>query len=174
MMEKSKFVSESRVVKSEILMPNDTNPFGNLMGGRLMYWMDITAAISAMKHSNSLAVTASVDNISFKHPIEIGGMITLTATVTRAFNTSMEVYIEVISENIPSNTKIVSNSAFFTFVAVNKSGKPLSVPEAIPETKIEKELFAGALRRRQLRLILSGRLKPTDANELKAIFDTKI
>ena len=174
MMEKSKFVSESRVVKSEILMPNDTNPFGNLMGGRLMYWMDITAAISAMKHSNSLAVTASVDNISFKHPIEIGGMITLTATVTRAFNTSMEVYIEVISENIPSNTKIVSNSAFFTFVAVNKSGKPLSVPEAIPETKIEKELFAGALRRRQLRLILSGRLKPTDANELKAIFDTKV
>ena len=174
MMEKSKFVSESRVVKSEILMPNDTNPFGNLMGGRLMYWMDITAAISAMKHSNSLAVTASVDNISFKHPIEIGGMITLTATVTRAFNTSMEVYIEVISENIPSNTKIVSNSAFFTFVAVNKSGKPLSVPEAIPESEIEKELFAGALRRRQLRLILSGRLKPTDANELKAIFDTKI
>ena len=174
MIAKSKFVSESRVVKSEILMPNDTNPFGNLMGGRLMYWMDITAAISAMKHSNSLAVTASVDNISFKHPIEIGSVITLTATVTRAFKTSMEIYIEVIAENIPNNTKIVSNSAFFTFVAVNKSGKPLSVPEAIPETEIEKELFAGALRRRQLRLILSGRLKPTDANELKAIFDTKI
>ncbi|MCK5372053.1 MAG: acyl-CoA thioesterase, partial [Cyclobacteriaceae bacterium] len=117
MIAKSKFVSESRVVKSEILMPNDTNPFGNLMGGRLMYWMDITAAISAQKHSNSLAVTASVDNISFKHPIEIGSVITLTATVTRAFKTSMEIYIEVIAENIPNNTKIVSNSAFFTFVA---------------------------------------------------------
>lgn len=174
MMGKSKFVSESKVVKSELLMPNDTNPFGNLMGGRLMYWMDIAAAISAQKHSNSLAVTASVDNISFKHPIEIGGVITLTATVTRAFNTSMEVYIEVIAEDIPKNTKIKSNSAFFTFVAVDKSGKPISVPEAIPKTEREKELFDGALRRRQLRLILSGRLKPTDANELKAIFDTKI
>ena len=170
----SKFVSESEVVKNELLMPNDTNPFGNLMGGRLMYWMDIAAAISAQKHSNSLAVTASVDNISFKHPIEIGGIITLTAKVTRAFKTSMEVFIEVIAENIPKKTKFVSNSAFFTFVAVDKTGKPKPVPDAVPETEQENKLYEGALRRRQLRLILAGRLMPSDALELKAIFDSKI
>lgn len=171
---KSKFVRESLVVKNEMLMPNDTNMFNNLMGGKLMYWMDIAAGIAAQKHSGSLAVTASVDNISFRHPIELTSVVTLTAQVTRAFNTSMEVYIEVTSENIPKKTKNVSNSAFFTFVAVNKEGKPLPVPEAIPETKKEKELYDGALRRRQLRLIFAGRLEPTDANELKAIFDQKI
>jgi len=172
--ENSKFVKESLVIKNEMLMPNDTNPFNNLMGGRLMYWMDIAAAISAQKHSSTMAVTASVDNISFKHPIEIGCVITLTAQVTRAFKTSMEVFIEVTSENIPKKTKFISNSAFFTFVAVDKKGKPLPVPEAIPQSAREKELFHGALRRRQLRLILAGRLKPSDANELKAIFDSKI
>jgi acyl-CoA hydrolase len=170
---KAKFVKESKVVKSEILMPNDTNSFNNLMGGKLMYWMDIAAAISAQKHSGCLAVTASVDNISFKHPIENGGVITLTAQVTRAFKTSMEVYIEVIAENIPKKTIFQSNSAFFTFVAVDKKGQPLPVPAAVPETEREKELYAGALRRRQLRLILAGRLNPNDANELKSIFDLK-
>lgn len=174
MEEKSKFVKESLVVKNELLMPNDTNPFHNLMGGRLMYWMDIAAAISAQKHSNAMAVTASVDNISFKHPIEIGCVITLSAKVTRAFNTSMEVFIEVTAENIPKKTKFISNSAFFTFVAIDKSGKPQPIPEAVPETEKEKQLYEGALRRRQLRLILAGRLKPSDANELKAIFDQKI
>lgn len=170
----SKFVSESEVIKNELLMPNDTNPLGNLMGGRLMYWMDIAAAISAQKHSNCMAVTVSVDNISFKHPIEIGSLVTLRAKVTRAFESSMEVYIEVITENIPLKTKLKSNSAFFTFVAVDKQGQPLPVPEAIPQTENEIELFEGALRRRQLRLIFAGRLKPSDANELKAIFDSKI
>lgn len=171
MEEKSKFVKESLVVKNELLMPNDTNPFDNLMGGRLMYWMDIAAGISAMKHSNSLAVTASVDNISFKRPIEMGCVITLEAKVTRAFNSSMEVYINVTAENISKKIKFMSNSAFFTFVAVDNSGKPIPVPGAIPETKKEKELYEGALRRRQLRLIFAGRLKPSDAGELKAIFD---
>ncbi|MCK5701970.1 MAG: acyl-CoA thioesterase [Cyclobacteriaceae bacterium] len=162
------------VVKNELLMPNDTNPFDNLMGGRLMYWMDIAAGISALKHSNSMAVTASVDNISFRHPIEMGCVITLEAKVTRAFKSSMEVYIKVTAENISKKTKFISNSAFFTFVAVDNSGKPIPVPEAIPETDNEKELYEGALRRRQLRLIFAGRLKPEDATELKAIFDQKI
>jgi acyl-CoA hydrolase len=167
----SKFVKDTLVVKNELLMPNDTNMFNKLMGGKLMYWMDIAAAISAQKLSNSLAVTASVDNISFKHPIEITDVVTLTAKVTRSFHTSMEVYIEVTAENIPKKTKRQTNSAFFTFVAVDKSGKPLPVPQAIPETKEEKELYDGALRRRQLRLIFAGRLKPKDAFELKALFD---
>ena len=139
-----------------------------------MYWMDIAAGISALKHSNSMAVTASVDNISFRHPIEMGCVITLEAKVTRAFKSSMEVYIKVTAENISKKTKFISNSAFFTFVAVDNSGKPVPVPEAIPETDNEKELYEGALRRRQLRLIFAGRLKPEDATELKAIFDQKI
>jgi acyl-CoA hydrolase len=171
MSENAKTVKETLVVKNELLMPNDTNMFNNLMGGKLMYWMDIAAAISAQKLSNSLAVTASVDNISFRHPIEISDVVTLTAQVTRSFKTSMEVYIEVTAENIPNKTKRQTNSAFFTFVAVDKAGKPRRVPQAIPESKKEKELYDGALRRRQLRLILAGRLKPKDAAELKAIFD---
>jgi acyl-CoA hydrolase len=168
---KKKFVSESTVVKNELLMPNDTNMINNLMGGKMMYWMDICAGIAAQKHSESLAVTASVDNISFRQPIELGSVVTLTATVTRAFNSSMEVYIEVMAENIPNKTKFVSNSAFFTFVAIDDKGQTVEVPEAIPQTDREKELYDGALRRRQLRLIFAGRLKPRDAFELKALFD---
>lgn len=168
---KKKFVSESTVIKNELLMPNDTNMINNLMGGKMMYWMDICAGIAAQKHSEGLAVTASVDNISFKQPIELGSVVTLTATVTRAFTSSMEVYIEVMAENIPNKTRFVSNSAFFTFVAIDDKGEPIEVPEAIPQTDREKELYAGALRRRQLRLIFGGRLKPKDAYELKALFD---
>ena len=167
----SKFAKDTLVIKNELLMPNDTNMFNKLMGGRMMYWMDIAAGISAQKLSNSLAVTASVDNISFKNPIEISSIVTLRAQVTRSFKTSMEVYIEVTAENIPKKTKQFTNSAFFTFVAVDKNGRPIPVPEVIPETDREKALFDGALRRRQLRLIFAGRLKPKDANELKAIFE---
>ena len=174
MEEKAKYVKDTLVIKNELLMPNDTNMFNKLMGGKMMYWMDIAAGISAQKLSNSLAVTASVDNISFKHPIEISSIVTLRAQVTRSFKTSMEVYIEVTAENIPKKTKQFTNSAFFTFVAVDKNGKPISVPEVIPETDREKKLYEGALRRRQLRLIFAGRLKPSDANELKALFDQKI
>ncbi len=166
----AKRVSESIVVKNELVMPNDTNMFHNLIGGQLMYWMDITAGIAAQKHSDSLAVTASVDNISFNHPIGFGSVVTLTAQVTRAFHTSMEVYIEVIAENIPQKHKVMSNSAFFTFVAVDENGRPSVVPEIIVSTDREKELFDGALHRRQLRLVLAGRLKASEATELKALF----
>ena len=158
---------------TELVLPNDTNTLNNLMGGRLMHWMDIVCAISAQKHSNRIVVTASVDNISFKHPIRLGNVVTLKAKVTRAFNSSMEVRIEVEAEDIPSSKKIESNSAYFTFVAVDHAGKPMDVPEVVPETKEEKALYDGALRRRQLRLILSDRMKPQDAKELKSIFDIK-
>ena len=158
---------------TELVLPNDTNTLNNLMGGRLMHWMDIVSAISAQKHSNNIVVTASVDNISFKHPIRLGNVVTLRAKVTRAFNSSMEVHIEVDAEDIPSNLKTESNSAFFTFVAVGQDGKPVDIPEIEPETEEEKALYDGALRRRQLRLILSGRMKPSEANELKSIFDIK-
>ena len=158
---------------TELVLPNDTNTLNNLMGGRLMHWMDIVSAISAQKHCNRIVVTASVDNISFREPIRLGDVVTLKAKVTRAFSSSVEVRIDVSAENIPSGTRIESNSAYFTFVAVDQSGRPIDVPEVEPETDEEKELYSGALRRRQLRLILGGRMKPHEANELKSIFDIK-
>jgi acyl-CoA hydrolase len=168
---KKKFPRESVVSMTELVLPNDTNTLSNLMGGRLMHWMDVVSAISAQKHSNRIVVTASVDNISFKHPIRLGNVVTLTAKVTRAFNSSMEVRIDVKAEDIPSNTITESNSAFFTFVAVDQLGRPIDIPEVEPETDEEKVLFDGALHRRQLRLILAGRMKPSEAKELKSYFD---
>jgi acyl-CoA hydrolase len=170
---KTKTPKESLVTMTELVLPNDTNTFNNLMGGRLMHWMDIVSAISAQKHSNRVVVTASVDNISFRSPIRLGNVVNLKARVTRAFNSSMEVRIDVEAEDAPSGIKFESNSAYFTFVALDPGGKPTDVPEVEPETELEKEYYNGALRRRQLRLILSGRMKPSDANELKSIFDIK-
>ena len=170
---KKKFPRESFVSMTELVLPNDTNTLNNLMGGRLMHWMDIVSAISAQKHSNCMVVTASVDNISFKHPIRLGNVVTLKANVTRAFNTSMEVRITVEAEDIPSGKKIDSNNAYFTFVAVDQSGRRIPVPEIQPETPQEVALYEGALQRRQLRLILANRMHPRDANELKSIFDIK-
>lgn len=170
---KTKYPKESLVSMTELVLPNDTNTMNNLMGGRLMHWMDIVSAIAAQKHSNRLVVTASVDNISFKHPIQLGHAVTLTAKVTRSFNSSMEVRIDVEAEDVPAGKKIESNSAFFTFVAMDANGRPTPVPEVIPETHEEKLLFESALRRRQLRLILAGRMKPSEANELKSLFDIK-
>ena len=155
---------------NELVLPNDTNPLNNLMGGRLLHWMDIAAAISAQKHCNNIVVTASVDNVSFRHAIKLGDVITIEAKVTRAFSTSMEVRLDVWAENIPSGTRVRSNDAFYTFVALNKEGVPIAVPEIEPETEMDKKLFEGALRRRQLRLILAGKMKAHDATELKALF----
>jgi acyl-CoA hydrolase len=173
MAKKTKKPSDSFVSMTELVLPNDTNTLNNLMGGRLMHWMDIVSAIAAQRHSNRIVVTASVDNISFREPIRLGNVVTLKARVTRAFNSSMEIKIDVDAEDIPSGKKFLSNSAYFTFVAVDGAGRPIDVPEVEPETDEEKELYAGALRRRQLRLVLSGRMKPHDANELKSIFDMK-
>ncbi|HEX8060865.1 MAG TPA: acyl-CoA thioesterase [Cyclobacteriaceae bacterium] len=173
MARKKKTPKESFVSMTELVLPNDTNTLNNLMGGRLMHWMDIVSAIAAQKHCNRIVVTASVDNISFREPIRLGDVVTLKARVTRAFSSSVEVRIDVSAENIPSGTKTESNSAFFTFVAVDQSGRPIDVPEVEPETDEERELYHGALRRRQLRLILAGRMKPHEANELKSIFDIK-
>jgi acyl-CoA hydrolase len=172
-MRKKKFPRESFVSMTELVLPNDTNTLNNLMGGRLMHWMDIVSAIAAQKHSNRIVVTASVDNISFRHPIRLGNVVTLKAKVTRAFSSSMEVRIDVDAEDVPAAHKFESNSAYFTFVALDGAGKPVDVPEVEPETEAEKNLYDGALRRRQLRLILGGRMNPQDAKELKSIFDIK-
>jgi acyl-CoA hydrolase len=166
----SKFPKESYIEMTEIVLPNDTNTFNNLMGGRLLHWMDIAAAISAQKHSNQLVVTASVDSVSFKEPIKLGDVVTIKAYVSRAFNTSMEVYLEVFAQNIPRNEIIKSNDAFYTFVAIDSRGKPIKVPNITPDSEDEKQKYDGALRRRQLRLILGGKMKPNDAEELKSLF----
>lgn len=161
---------ESFIVMNELVLPNDTNTLNNLMGGRLLHWMDIAAAIAAQKHSNHIVVTASVDNVSFHHPIKLGDVVTLEAKVSRAFNTSVEVRLDVWAENIPSGTRFKSNEAYYTFVALDAQGKTVQVPPVIPQTDEEQKLFDGALRRRQLRLILAGKMKPDDATELKALF----
>ena len=132
--------------------------------------MDIAAAIAAQKHSNRIVVTASVDNISFEKPIKLGNVITIEANVTRAFNSSMEVFLRAWAEDIPAKTKILTNEAFFTFVAVDKSGNTISVPEIEAENESEIKLYESALRRRQLRLVLAGKMKAKDATELKSIF----
>jgi acyl-CoA hydrolase len=170
-MPNQKFAKDSVTIMTEMVLPNDTNTLHNLMGGRLMHWMDIVAAIAAQKHCNRIVVTASADNISFKEPINLGNVVTLRSQVTRAFTSSMEVFIEVTAEDIPANKKIMTHRAFFTFVAVDQNGKPIEIPQIVPETAEEIELFEGALRRRQLRLVLAQRMKPEDAVELRAIFN---
>lgn len=155
---------------TEIVLPNDTNTFGSLMGGRLMYWMDIAAALSAQKHCNAAVVTVSVDNISFENPIRLGNAVHIEAKVSRAFNTSMEVHLKVWGEDLTNQEKYKSNEAYYTFVALDSNRRPQPVPQLIPETEGEKKLFDGALRRRQVRLILGGKMKPDDATELKALF----
>lgn len=170
-MNSSKFAKDSVTIMTEMVLPNDTNTLNNLMGGKLMHWMDVVAAIAAQKHSNRIVVTASADNISFRQPIQLGNVVTLRSQVTRAFNSSMEVFIEVIAEDIPAGKKIMTHRAFFTFVAVDHTSTPVRVPELIAETPEEIELYEGALRRRQLRLVLAKRMKPEDAVELKSIFN---
>ena len=166
----AKKANVSFTVMNELVLPNDTNTFGNLMGGRLMYWMDIAAGIAAGKHCNAPCMTASVDNLSFKNPIKLGNIVHIEATVTRAFNTSMEIFLKVWGEDIVHQFRYESNEAYFTFVALDPNNRPREIPKIVVETEQEKKLYDGALRRRQIRLILGGKMKPDDANELKALF----
>jgi acyl-CoA hydrolase len=161
---------DSIAIKTEIVLPNDTNVLGNLMGGRLLHWLDITAAISAHRHCNRIVVTASVNNVSFNQPIKLGDIITLQAKVSRAFSSSMEVCIDVWVEDNMRSKKTKCNEAIYTFVAVDQLGNPIQVPPVIPETEEEKQRYDGALRRRQLSLILAGKMKAEEATELKALF----
>lgn len=165
-----KTAKESHVIMTELVLPNDTNTFGNLMGGRLMYWMDIAAALAAMKHCGAPVVTASVDNISFEAPIRLGNVVHIEARISRAFNTSMEIHLKVWGEDALQQFRYKSNEAYYTFVAIDPNGKPRAVPQVLPETDEEIKLYEGALRRRQLRLILGGKMKPEEAVELKALF----
>ena len=161
---------DSLAISTEIVLPNDTNTLGNLMGGRLLHWMDITAAIAAHRHCGRVVVTASVNNVSFNQPIKLGDIVTLQAKISRSFNSSMEVFIDVWVEDNMRNKKVKCNEAIYTFVAVDQMGNPIQVPALAPESEEEKARFDGALRRRQLSLILAGKMKPEEATELKALF----
>jgi acyl-CoA hydrolase len=166
----SKRAIDSLAISTEIVLPNDTNTLGNLMGGRLLHWMDITAAIAAHRHCRKVVVTASVNNVSFNSPIRLADIVTIEAKVSRAFTTSMEVFIEVFVEHHTTGEKKKCNEAIYTFVAVDPGGTPISVPPLQPESPQEFERFTAALRRKQLSLILAGKMKPEEASELKALF----
>ena len=168
---KPKNAKESLAVITEFVLPNDTNTLGNLMGGRLLHWMDIASAISAHRHCGRIVVTASVNNVSFTQPIRLGEIVTINAKVSRAFNSSMEVFLDVWVENNTTGEQKKCNEAIYTFVAVDQLGNPITVPELIPETEEEKKRYNGALRRKELSLILAGKMKPKDATELKALFE---
>ncbi len=168
---KPKKVSDSSTVMTQMVMPNDTNPMGNLMGGNLLRWMDIACGICAGKHCEAHVVTASVDQVSFRLPIRVGEVVTLEAAVTRAFNTSVEVIVEVYACDIKGHNTRRCNTAYYTFVALDgENGSPVAVPEILPLSEIEHQRYDSAPRRRELRLILSGRLKPEDAPEIRNLF----
>jgi acyl-CoA hydrolase len=171
----AKRVAESASVMTEMVMPNDTNPMGNLMGGNLLRWMDIISGICAGKHCEAHVVTASVDHVSFQRPIKVGDIVTLEATVTRAFNTSVEVYVEVFAADIKGQNARRCNHAYYTFVGLDEAnGKPVPVPQVLPLNEIEQQRYESAPRRREVRLILSGRMKPEDAEGLKEFFQQYI
>lgn len=147
-----KKVNDSKMIMTELVLPHHTNQLGKLLGGQLMHWIDICAALSAAKHSNYVCVTASVDRIDFHHPINLGDAVTLYSSVNRAFNTSMEVGVKVFAESFGKGTRIHTNSAYLTFVSVDQKGKPVKTNEIIPETEDEKRRFEEALKRRENRL----------------------
>lgn len=163
--------SESRTTLTDLVLPSETNPIGNMFGGELLARMDRAASIAARRHSRQIVVTVSVNHVAFNKMIPLGSVVTVEASISRAFNTSMEVYMDVWLEDRQSGERSKANEAIFTFVAVDEQGHPVQVPEIIPQTPLEQERFAAALRRRQLSLVLAGKLKAHDATELKAIFE---
>ena len=161
---------QSKTIVTDLVLPSETNPINNLFGGELLARMDRAASISARRHSRRIVVTASVNHVAFNRSIPLGSVVTIEAKVSRAFSSSMEIYLDVWIEDRESGECIKANEAIYTFVAVDETGRPVKVPKLIPETKIEKERYKGALRRKQLSLVLAGKMKPAEATELKALF----
>lgn len=151
-----KTVAASRVRMNELVMPNDTNPLGNLMGGRLLQWMDVCSAISAQRHCNRNVVTVSVDSVEFKKAIRLGEVVVIEGEVTRTFHSSMEVAMQVWAENLRTGSRRLCTTSYYTFVAVDADGKPVPVPDIITETEFEKQRYQQADERRNLRLKLSN------------------
>ncbi len=166
---KSKTPKESLTIQTNLVMPNDTNQMHTLFGGKLLAWMDEVASICAFRHCNNIAVTASINNVSFDLPILNGAYVTLEAKVSRAFKSSMEIFVDVFVES-RDGRKEKCNEAILTFVAIDEHKRPLVVPELSPETEQEKQRYDSALRRRQLSLVLAGKMNPKEATELKSLF----
>ena len=157
---------------TDLVLPSETNPLNNLFGGELLARMDRAASIAARRHSRRITVTASVNHVAFNRAIPLGSVVTVEAAVSRAFKTSMEIFIDVWIEDRFTGERSKANEAIYTFVAVDDTGKPTEIPPLRPETDLERERFEAALRRKQLSLVLAGKMKPADATELKAIFNT--
>ncbi|MDG1760934.1 MAG: acyl-CoA thioesterase [Flavobacteriaceae bacterium] len=168
---KARTPSESKTITTDLVLPSDTNPLNNLFGGELLARMDRVACIAAERHSNNIVVTASINHVHFSKSVPLGSVLTLEAKVSRAFTTSMEVFIDVWMEDPLSKTLEKVNEAIYTFVAVDSNGKPIAVPPLVPESALEKERYDAALRRKQLSLVLAKKLSPQDATELKALFN---
>jgi acyl-CoA hydrolase len=161
---------DSLTILTDTVLPGETNPLNNLFGGELLARMDRAASIAARRHSRRICVTASVNHVAFNRAIPLGSVVTLEAKVSRAFTTSMEIFIDVWTEDRETGTRKKANEAIYTFVAVDETGTPIAIPEIMPVTDLEVERFEAALRRKQLSLVLAGKMKPQDATELKALF----
>ena len=168
---KSKTPSDSRTVTTDLVLPSETNHLSHLFGGVLLAKMDRAAYITARRHSRRIAVTASLNHVAFNTAIPLGSVVTIEASVSRAFKTSMEIFIDVFIEDRISGERTKANEAIYTFVAVDDTMTPVEVPEIVPETELEKSRYEAALRRQQLSLVLAGKMKPQEATELKAIFE---
>jgi acyl-CoA hydrolase len=154
---RGKPVAGSRVEMVEVVLPNDANLLGNILGGKVMHLIDIAGAIVAHRHSRSAVVTVSVDNLDFAHPIRVGQLIILRAVVTRAFHTSLEVAVKVFREDPVTGERLQTSSAFVTYVALDEKGRPKTVPPVIAKTAEEKREYREALLRRRLRLAAAAR-----------------
>ena len=166
----TKTPSQSKTIMTDMVLPSETNPLNNLFGGELLARMDRAASIAARRHSRRITVTASVNHVAFNRSVPLGSVVTVEAKVSRAFKTSMEVYIDVWIEDRVSGEREKANEAIYTFVAVDDDGRPVQVPQLKPESQLEIERFDAALRRKQLSLVLAGKMKPNEATELKALF----
>ena len=166
----AKTPKESLTILTDIVLPGDTNPLGNLFGGELLARMDRACSIAAQRHSRRIVVTVSVNHVAFNNAVPVGSVVTIEAKVSRAFKSSMEIYVDVWIEDRESQERTKVNEAIYTFVAVDRTGAPVAVPKIQPETALEKKRYEGALRRKQLSLILSGKMEPKDATELRALF----
>ncbi|MGG7033867.1 MAG: acyl-CoA thioesterase [Flavobacterium sp.] len=165
-----KYPSESLTILTDLVLPSETNPLNNLFGGELLARMDRAASIAARRHSRRIAVTASVNHVAFNRSVPLGSVVTIEAKVSRSFKSSMEIFIDVWIEDRETGNKTKANEAIYTFVAVDDMGHPVEVPAIIPETDLEKSRYDAALRRKQLSLVLAGKMKAEDATELKALF----
>ncbi|AGC76685.1 acyl-CoA hydrolase [Nonlabens dokdonensis] len=163
--------SQSFTTVTDMVLPSETNPLNNLFGGELLARMDRAASIAARRHSRRIVVTASVNHVAFNRMVPLGSVVTIEAQVTRAFNTSMEVYMDVWVEDRESGERTKANEAIYSFVAVDETGRPIQIAPIQPESEVEKERYDGALRRKQLSLVLAGKMKAKDATELKALFE---